>query len=352
MDWLFDNPIGKMSGPAFLTLYAVWFIFWLFVARYVGTSKPASPPNPLSIPLNPNPFHIAYLRGGIPEVFRTVFVDLVEKKRLIEVEPDRKLYRFVSIPTKWVLANPMDLGQDLTQFHAILINGLRHNPCSIQDAMMQTRNEFARKGLELRITLETLGLIQNERQLRRFQALSLATIIGFSSLGIYKLLAAITHGHFNIFLLVAGTFVGAVMLILVGQRTAITERGSQYLKDLRIAFSALKSPSRRRDYLPNNVFSDQLSPTVLAMGIFGLIAIQNSELDPLLHAFGPQGLAASSHPTGWTNQIASGCGSGGCGSGGCGSGGCGSGGCGSGGCGSGGCGSGGCGSGGCGGCSG
>ena len=333
MDWLFDNPIGQMYGPAFLALYTVWFIFWLFVARYVGTSRPASPPAPLSIPPNPNPFHIAYLRGGIPEVFRTVFVDLVEKKRIIEIKLERRWYQVGQIPSKWTLADPRDFGQDLTQLHQIVINGLRSNPCTIKEALQQMWQPLLRYGEELRFALQQQGLINSEEDTKRAQTLSRAAILSFVSLGAYKLIAAIYHQHLNIAFLIMGMAVGSLFLFFVSKRSPMTERGSQYLKDLRIAFSALKSPSRRRDYLTNNVSSDQRSPTVLAMGIFGLVALQNSELDPLLHAFGPQGLAASSHSTGWTNQIASGCGSGGCGSGGCGSGGCGSGGCGSGGCG-------------------
>jgi hypothetical protein len=94
MDGYFDNPIGQMPGSAFLALYSLWFLLWLMVARLWGTFKQPATSAPVRIPSVPDPFQIAYLRGGVQELLRTLLVDLVEKNewlRLSRHEPGTNL---------------------------------------------------------------------------------------------------------------------------------------------------------------------------------------------------------------------------------------------------------------------
>jgi uncharacterized protein (TIGR04222 family) len=333
----FDNPIGQMPGSAFLALYSVWFILWLIVARLWGTFKkpPVSPP--IRIPNDPDPFQIAYLRGGVHELLRTVLVDLVEKKRVVEVKPTRTWYQFGTGHSVWAISDRRDFGQDLSPAHRVVINGLRANACTISEIMQQLPKELQKIINSYRAPLEAQGLIVTEQESLENNNRTFISAFCFTSLGLYKLAAAFANGRTNVGYLIIGMIIGTICIVAVGKRRSLTEKGLQYLKDLRLAFSTLQSKKlRSQSSDPPESATQQLSPTLLGMGIFGAIAIQHSELHSLFQSFGDKALSSNSF------YVQSGLiGTGGCGTGGCGSSGCGSGGCGSGGCG-----------GGCGGCGG
>jgi uncharacterized protein (TIGR04222 family) len=83
MDFLFDNPLANLYGPYFLVLYICFIIctiigYRVLRARLDETAHYAIPP----IPVNPDPFEIAYLRGGANELARAVVFSLNQKSLL------------------------------------------------------------------------------------------------------------------------------------------------------------------------------------------------------------------------------------------------------------------------------
>lgn len=325
MDWWFDNPIARMPGPLFLSVYSLWFVVWLCVARFASTFMTPASPEPLPIPSLPDPFQVAYLRGGIPELLRTVLVDLLEKKRITRIELKRHWYQFGSTTPKWAITDPQDFGHDLPHAHRIALNGLRGDPCSMTE-LMQTLSRELRKQAEIyKRPMQEQGLIISDQEAMRNGANAFAAVSFFAAPGLYKLAAAFMHGHHNLFFLCGGLIFGTLCIIGVSQRGSLTRRGREYLKDLRIAFAPLKLTEQRNKHLDaRDSEVGSISATLMAMGIFGAIAIQNSELHTLYQAFGNAALGSNS-PYTHSGMYATGCGSGGCGSGGCGSGGCGSG---------------------------
>src|SRR5215213_5713770 len=80
MEILIDNPLATMYGPYFLIFvgFIIFFaviILGLVKSQFDRTSRFAVP----SIPSNLDPFEIAYLRGGINEVARSVLFSLTQK---------------------------------------------------------------------------------------------------------------------------------------------------------------------------------------------------------------------------------------------------------------------------------
>lgn len=80
MDFLFDNPLANLYGPYFLIFYVSFItctiIGYRFLrARIDKTAHYAIPP----IPVNPDPFEIAYLRGGANELARAAVFSLNQK---------------------------------------------------------------------------------------------------------------------------------------------------------------------------------------------------------------------------------------------------------------------------------
>jgi len=99
MDFLFDNPLANMDGPSFLVLYSFLIVstiigYRVLKKRLDQSAHFAIPP----IPHNPDPFEIAYLRGGANEMARAVIFSLAQKK-LLKFETDDKTSRIYKTDT-------------------------------------------------------------------------------------------------------------------------------------------------------------------------------------------------------------------------------------------------------------
>lgn len=93
MDFLFDNPLANMYGPYFLVLYSFFIVSTIVVYRVLKkrldrTAHFSLPP----IPQNPDPFEIAYLRGGANELARAVIFSL-NQKNLVKFVNEEKISR-------------------------------------------------------------------------------------------------------------------------------------------------------------------------------------------------------------------------------------------------------------------
>lgn len=74
---ILHNPLAQMYGPDFLRLYGVVILMTLVVCWWSVKKDPTKNlPLPL-IPPNPDPYEIAYLRGGENQVMRLFVFDLI-----------------------------------------------------------------------------------------------------------------------------------------------------------------------------------------------------------------------------------------------------------------------------------
>ena len=92
MFWLLTNPIADMYGPYFLLFYGVVIavtlgIAWWMVRRYDPTADLPPP----QVPYKPDPYEIAYLRGGVNEVVRAAIVSLTQRG-YVRVTQGEKLF--------------------------------------------------------------------------------------------------------------------------------------------------------------------------------------------------------------------------------------------------------------------
>src|SRR5438067_4383703 len=80
MRWSLLDAIATMPGPQFLVLYACVIALTLFVCRLLlrrADSTAALPP--ALVPSEPDPYEIAYLRGGEKELTRLLICELIER---------------------------------------------------------------------------------------------------------------------------------------------------------------------------------------------------------------------------------------------------------------------------------
>jgi uncharacterized protein (TIGR04222 family) len=90
MDYLFDNPLANLPSTHFLALYgaliAVSVIAYQTVKKQFDiTAQMPVPP----VPINPDIYEIAFLRGGENELARAVIFALIQKGYL-QIDTDEK----------------------------------------------------------------------------------------------------------------------------------------------------------------------------------------------------------------------------------------------------------------------
>ncbi len=78
MDILIHNPIAHMYGPHFLVLYASVIAITLGWCAIILRDVTVNLPAPL-VPTQPDPYEIAYLRGGATQVLHLISFDLIQR---------------------------------------------------------------------------------------------------------------------------------------------------------------------------------------------------------------------------------------------------------------------------------
>lgn len=328
--WLLQNPIANMPGPWFLLLYAVVAVCGLVAAAIVILlSDPTRDREDLSIPEPLDPYEIAFLRGGNPEVTRLAVFDLLQRG-VIELADRKKFLGFLPQGKQLQLgsAPKESLGDNALLLNAAGWFESARNPFDIYAASnsLAKRMEAFSNQFEARLKEKELLESEEQRSLRATVCVSL--IIGFVALSAYKITAALMTGHFNILFLIFFTIVSIVATVAVCRKRRLSHLGRRYLKQLQLAFHALKAAGKQHRNgaidKESEVASHPNPALLMAMGIFGIVVLKESAFADFYQTYQR------------AQSTASGCGSG-CGAGG--------------GCGGGGCG-GGCGGGGCGGCGG
>ena len=318
MNFLFDNPVANMHGQEFLIFYAfvaVLAIVWAL--RCSWTSDETRRMDVPQLPVEFDPFEIAYLRGGVPELVRLIILDLISRKYLQSVEVKGLLgsrTRIISAAPGHAETRYLD-AQERLVFNCL--EGGRNAGQIFPDLprLMESTNSVRQyqQELEERRLLSSAG--QRGRAWRAiFPALG---VLG--GLAAYKLFIALSRGRTNVLFLIGLSILSMVVVVAVAKPRRLTAVGRAYLDRLQTALGTLKG---RVAQLASGGANDHL---ILAVAAFGIVTLEGTGF-----AFYPEMFKKAAQ------QNASGCGSG-CGS--------------SSGCGSGCGGGGGCG-GGCGGCGG
>jgi len=326
MDFLFDNPLANLYGPYFLILYISFIIctiigYRVLRTRHDRTAHFAIPP----IPNNPDPFEIAYLRGGANELARAVVFSLNQKNLLKFANGDKTSHIY---PTN-------------IEFEKRGLKPIERTALDWFSATRETKELFSAKdGLATALNpysetfqarLEMQNFFPGEEMIKRNNRLTLQAFMLFAGLGVYKVIAALYNGYWNIFGIVFVTIIGVVVLATAAKMPRLTQLGKTYLERLQLAFERIKPSNHNALSAPASVPSATFAavdPFLLSVGVFGGAALAGTMYSDYNQAFQrAQNQSATS-----SGSCGSSCGSSSCSSGGDGgSSGCG-GGCGGGGC--------------------
>lgn len=331
MDWLIENPLANMYGPTFLLVYAVLIVFLIVIHRYRLKALDWTAKMPLpQIPASPDPYEIAYLRGGENEVARSVIFALTQRGFLLHT---KDFIRNQSTFSKTDKVQDVNL---LSRMEREVLYYFAESKSAFEIFQSNGIAEVVKNHC-----LQYEGKLLNEHLLNPPEIKSAAernagiAAIVILAIGCFKLFAALSHGRTNVLFLIIMAIVGLLVLYFTTRVPRLSHRGRAYLDALQIAFFNLKNPTKTN----TNIKTPQPSPTfaavdplLLGVGVFGVGALMGTNYDYFQDSF-----RKSAMQDGGSSSTSSGCGAG-CGSS-CSSGGS---------CGGGG----GCGGGGCGGCGG
>ncbi|MBH8562347.1 TIGR04222 domain-containing membrane protein [Nostoc sp. CENA67] len=298
------NPIANMYGPLFLLFYAFVIVVTLIVCGW-GMQGDSTAKLPLpSVPTNPDPYEIAYLRGGENEVTRLAVFDLIQR-RYLEID-GKNLKQPLSRPDV----------NTLTSIEREVLDGFLYSrkASEIFQSSLPGKVKQHCTVYEQRLQNEQLLFPNTSKQfVKRLCFIGTLIILG---LGGYKLIAALATGHSNVmFLVIIGIF-SQIILLCVCQTPRLSQRGKAYLQRLQNTFEGLKK----------QVSTVQLNATdsniLLPLAVFGISILVGSpyaEFEKMFH------VAAANASTSFSGGVSS-CGSGSsCGGGDGGGGGCGGG---------------------------
>ena len=269
MDILLDNPLATMYGPYFLVLYGFVIFFTLIILGIIkggvdDTDDLSLPP----IPSNIDPFEIAYLRGGINEVVRSVIFSLLQKN-FVELKIEANKTEIKQTDNKASAAALSQIEQlALGWFYTARDSAEVFKPGGLSEQLESYGQTFEAR-------LRQQRMLTSDEMRARFAPLKWTAYLLIFGLGAYKALAALAHGSYNIIFLIIFCIVGLLIAKKVAGFARLTGLGKAYLERLQLAFDNFKLEAQR-PYIASSehrvappASCAGVDPLLLSVGVFG-----------------------------------------------------------------------------------
>jgi len=294
-DWLTDNAIANMRGVDFLLLYVpvivvAMFSGWLFIRSADTTGEEA----PLPLPSNPDPYELAYLRGGVPEVVRLAAFKLIQAHCLVSGGADLKLAQVEGA------AEP----PGMSDIERLVYKELA-TPQKMRALCKRLASEFKQCCDPMSQRLYNDRMLSVRTVVSRARLVRAVLLSGIIILGGYKLVVALSRGRTNVIFLILVMIFGAAFTMRISVTPRLSRRGKDYLKRF---YSKLKD--ERMAVLPSMGIEDD--KLILLVAVMGFVTLRNTPYAQYLNVLT---IPASSSFS--DSSFSGGCGGGG-GGGGCG----------------------------------
>lgn len=313
MSWLMHNSIADMYGPTFLFFYGCVIAATLITSWWkIRAADPTTDLPPLPLRANPDPYEIAYLRGGENEVTRLAIFDLIQRG-----------YLKVSETKRWWGGKDQRLARPSNHPDPRHLSPLEQKVFHFFSSSRTAADIFQSDSLlgDLKgLCADYESGLREERALCPFEVSEAAGRIGRAvavvllGLGGYKLTVAVLKGHFNVMFLIIMCIGSLIGLALVCRPQRLSKLGRDYLKRLQGVFERQKPKAGATAAgVPDTTL-------LLLVSLFGVGVLAETS-----YAYFSQMFRQSTAGSGaWSGGCGGGCGGGsGCGGGGCGGGGCG-----------------------------
>src|ERR1700722_19883045 len=233
MDWLLNNPIADLSGPAFLLVYAVLATALIVASRLQIRAADTS----LAAPLPPvatdrDPYQVAYLRGGPNELLRFTIFDLIRLGflKICDAPAGAKAQK------QQIVATGIPGTEQLTGFQREVVTfyATPHTTAELFKSNLGAAAILAgdttyKPVLEAEHFLSPPEVRSNATLVRLYGALLLT---GFAA---YRLFVAMMKGHNNVIFLTFMVIMALVALLLLTTVPRLSRRGREYLSRLATA---------------------------------------------------------------------------------------------------------------------
>jgi uncharacterized protein (TIGR04222 family) len=306
MNWLMDNPIANMYGPQFLFLYGCVIVGTLVVCWWkIYAADPTANLPPLPLRANPDPYEIAYLRGGENEVIRLTIFNLIQRGYL-KVSETKKWWRSTEQRLELVSGHPDQ--RHLSPLEQKVFR-LFFKPRTAADIFQSNLQSADLKGLCADFDSKLQGEqalcpIEVSEATGRVRLVGVLIILG---LGGYKLMMALAKGRHNVGFLVAMGLCSLFFLLRVCRPPRLSRLGRDYLKRLQEVFERFKPTASNASDIT----------LLLLVSLFGIGVLSETSYASLGQMFS-RSASGSGGCGGGCGGGGSGCGGGGCGGGGCG----------------------------------
>ncbi|MCX6378436.1 MAG: TIGR04222 domain-containing membrane protein, partial [Armatimonadetes bacterium] len=263
MDWLTNNAIGNMHGPDFLWLFGIYSVIVLIWCKTrvdrIHSDAPPLPP----IPISPDPYEIAYLRGGAREVLWVALFTLSQKGYFNIVQGSNGATYFE--PT----AN-IPHAADLQPVERIIYSEFARSSTS-PSIYRRTVGRINILCHGYSQSLISKGLLESPETMTAQYVIGSKAIIAIIALGGYKLFVALSNGHSNVgFLLLIGVVASVFIGVFCSARPTRLRREA-YLHRLHQAYGQLRGQASvimAPDRVDENAF--------LLVGLFGMEVLSDT----------------------------------------------------------------------------
>lgn len=308
MDWLLHNPVADMYGPTFLVFYAVTIVLTLttclLVLRASDWTARLSPP---VIPQNPDPYEIAYLRGGENEVARSVIFALVQRGFLRLASRGGPAVEQAEKPKEEERRSMSSMERRVFDWFSKphTVNGLFD-----EEALPRHLKPFCAAYEQKLQSEKLLTPTDLHGRTRQVMLAGAAIILG---LGGYKLLVALSRGRFNVVFLILLAAAGTFVLSRLCRTGRLSRRGRVYLAKLQLAFERLRLRPLPQtapvggggDGAALAAFDPAL---LLLVGVYGVSALAGTPFDSYRQTFA-QSAASQGAGGSWGGTSTTSCGS-------------------------------------------
>ncbi len=305
----------QITGPIFIGIYlgllSLAVVAVCLIRRIHDSSRSLTA---VPVPAQIDPFRIAYLRGGEQELTRTAIVDLSERGCIEPTDYSngkRKTFPTYMAQGTWVTNIPQCDPTQEAPVQRELLEFFR-TPHRLHEAV---HRRFQKRIQNLtsddKAWVNSQSLVHSSAFLWTEFFIALSLIVVLEGVLVYRFWEATTAGRSNVGFLFFSMLLTPLALMAPLAQGRLTFRGKKFLADLQRGMGELRVVKRKTNATEKGEFSFACvhSDYLLAMGVFGISALNGSDLHSMFLAFQR------------SSQSAGGCGvgcGGGCGGGGCG----------------------------------
>jgi uncharacterized protein (TIGR04222 family) len=222
-----------MYGPLFIFVYillyalAAVYIFYIAPARAarVGSAED------MALPLQPNVYELAWLRGAESELIVLLIYTLLRRDFFVLEYNKKSSAIYLALNKKQTEINALTLIEKQT---VQLLS--KSTQIDIFAKQLAGSTEFKKQSDGIKKKLMAESLVWSDKEEEKYFRIKKGVMFLLIIIGIYKLMAAVVHGHSNVLFIVIIAIFGSISLMNFKVKRLPTSKGKEFLKGFQEMF--------------------------------------------------------------------------------------------------------------------